>query len=64
MNILADDTVADPAAGLGGAEKHEIYAAVFNSHLFMTYFYMTRGAMAPSAPPGSATVTYNFFKPF
>ena len=33
-----------------GGEKHEIYAAAFSSHLFMTYFHRARGAMAPSTP--------------
>ena len=41
----------------GGAEKHEIYAAAFGSHLFYDLFSqgLGGGAMAPSAPPGSAT---------
>ena len=30
--------VADPAAGYGGAEKHEIYAAAFGDHLFYDLF--------------------------
>ena len=43
--------------GVGvGIEKHEIYAAAFGSHLFMTYFYRVRGAHGPLASPtGSAT---------
>ena len=49
-------TVADPAAGYGGAEKHEIYVAAFVGHLFYDLFSQGRGGpMAPS-PPGSATV--------
>ena len=40
----------------GGAEKHEIYAAAFGGHLFYDLFSQGRGgAMAPLAPPGSAT---------
>ena len=35
---------------VGGGEKHEIYAAAFGGHLFMTYFYRAGGAMAPSPP--------------
>ena len=33
------------------AKKHEIYAAAFGGHLFMTYFDRARGAMAPSPSP-------------
>ena len=44
-------SVADLAArGGGGKEKHEIYAAAFSSHLFMTYFYSAKGVMALSRP--------------
>ena len=39
----------------GGNKKHEIYAAVFCGHLFMTYFYRAGGGYGPLAPPGSAT---------
>ena len=42
--------VADPAAGWGRGKKHEIYAATFGSNLLMTYFYRSKGAMAPLSP--------------
>ena len=51
----------DPAAGRGGGgwcEKHEVYAATFGGHLFMTYFsrgWREKGGMAPRPLPGSAT---------
>ena len=35
----------------GGREKHEINAAAFGGHLFMTYFHRASGAMTPLAPP-------------
>ena len=41
----------------GGAKKHEIHVAVFGGHLFYDLFVQGGGAMAPSAPPGSATVS-------
>ena len=41
-------SVAEPVVSREGDEKQEIYAAVFGSHLFITYFYRAgRGAMAP-----------------
>ena len=49
--IAREDAVADPAAGYGGGEKHEIYAAAFGGHLFMTYFYRARGGPWPPRPP-------------
>ena len=39
----------------GNAEKHEIYAAEFGGHLFMTYFYRAGGGHGPSPPSRSAT---------
>ena len=56
QKVKVKGTVADAAAGKGGAEKHEIYAATFGGHLFYDLFLQGRGgAMAPLAPPGSAT---------
>ena len=33
-----------------GGEKHEIYAAAFGGHLFMTYFHRARGGHGPLGP--------------
>ena len=42
------------------AKKHEIYVAAFGSHLFYDLFLQgLGGAMAPSAPPESATEIIN-----
>ena len=38
-----------------GRSLHGRYASYWNAFFFMTYFHRTRGTMAPSAPPGSAT---------
>ena len=43
--------VADPAAGCGGGEKHEIYVTEFGGHLFHDLFLQGQGGMAPSVPP-------------
>ena len=52
----AGATVADPVAGWGRGQKHEIYVATFGKHLFYNLFLQGQGAIAPMAPPGSATV--------
>ena len=45
-----------------GGKKHEIYMAAFGGHLFYDLFVQGwGGGMAPSAPPGSATVNFMFF---
>ena len=54
-DLRAQYRIQRQGKGRGGTEKHEIYAAAFGGHLFMTYFHRARGGMAPSAPPGSAT---------
>ena len=41
---------SDRVRGEGEAEKHEIYAAAFGGHLFMTYFYRTREGEWPLGP--------------
>ena len=35
---------------VGGTKKHEVHAAAFSGHFFMTYFYRT-GGVAPCPPP-------------
>ena len=49
--------------GLEGGKKHEIYAAAFGGHLFMTNFYTAGGGGAAwpplPPPPGSATDSIN-----
>ena len=52
---LVGRPVAHPAAGWegwgSGGEKHEIYAAAFGSHLFMTYFLQGQGRTWPPSLP-------------
>ena len=43
-------SVADPVAGFGGGNKHEIYAAAYGSHLFYDLFSQSLGGMVPLAP--------------
>ena len=46
---------------VGGAEKHEIYAAAFGGHLFYDLFLQGRGrGMDPSAYSGSAAASLWF----
>ena len=45
-----------------GAKKHEIDVAAFGGHLFYDLFVQGWGALAPSAPPGSATATPALYK--
>ena len=51
---LSVSLASDPTAGWGG-KKHEIYVAAFGGHPFYDLFVQGWGAMAPSAPHGSAT---------
>ena len=47
---------------VGRGKKHEIYVAAFGGHLFYDLFVQGwGGALAPSAPPGSATGFVMFF---
>ena len=46
--------VSSGSSGWGGGKKHEIYAAAFDGHIFMTYFYGAGGS-CPLPLPGSAT---------
>ena len=43
-----------------GAEKQEIYAATFGSHLSMTHLHRAGGGHGPLGPPGSATAISQF----
>ena len=54
LHHLADKSIISSGSSgrvRGGAEKHEIYAAAFGGHLFITYFHRARGAMDLLPPP-------------
>ena len=43
-------THSSGSSGRVGGKKHEIYAAAFDGHLFMTYFHRAEEGVAPLAP--------------
>ena len=52
--MILDDTgktASDPAAGCGGAKKHEIYMAAFGGHLFDDLFVQGWGTHGPLGTP-------------
>ena len=55
----APESVTDPAAGRGGRETWNLCVAAFGGHLFMTYFYRTRGGTLAAPPPESATESWS-----